>query len=346
MSPRSTERIGIQAAQPRMADVAALAGVSLKTVSRVVNGAPHVRSEIQDRVNQAILTLGYKPNAAARALASRTLMTIGAVLPATALYGPSSQLNSLQRAAMRHGYTLSVVFTDEEGPHDVTAGVNQLLDTGVAGLVIATTFTDVGLTRPNLESLPPVVFLGDRPFDDQGFPVIAIGHRSGSKAAVNHLLGLGHATVHHLAGPPTWMATRLREEAWRETLQEHGRAIPEPMVGDWSIRSGYEAGLRLLADPDVTALFVANDEMALGVLRAARVLDAPIPERLSIVGFDDTPHSAYSSPPLTTVRQDFESLAESAVQALLARLGGNESSSAHTTETELIIRDSTAPPRA
>lgn len=327
-----------------MSDVAARAGVSLKTVSRVVNDAPHVRPEVQQRVLKAIAELGYAPNAAARALASRQLRTIGAVLPATALYGPSSQLHSLQRAAMRHGYSLAVVFTDEDGPHDVTAGVNQLLRTGVAGLVVTTTFNDVHLTV-NPGALPPAVFLGDQPREDHGFPVIAIGHESGTRDAVEHLLRQGHTTVHHVAGPQSWAAAKHREDGWRETLAAHGRPIPELIRGDWSVASGYEAGVRLFDDPDATAVFVANDEMALGVLRAAHVHGVSIPDELSVIGFDDTPNAAYATPPLTTVRQDFESLAECAVKTLLATLDGESLGSRQITETQLILRESTASPQ-
>lgn len=335
---------GAKQQRPVMADVAVHAGVSLKTVSRVINGEPYVRDAVRQRVHQSIRTLGFKPNSAARALVTRKVSTIGALLPASSLYGPASQLQGLQAAALERGFSLVVACVDVEGSHDLQGGLPQLLASGVGGLIIGSTFVDEALSFGDLTSLPPVVIYGDSKLVVPHWPIVAVDQVSGASRAVQHLLDLGHDTVHHIAGPPQWHATQRRAEAWRETLERAGRRVPDLVVGDWSARSGYELGKQLLEQDRPTAIFAANDDVALGVLRAAHDLGIGVPSGLSVVGFDDSPHTAYTIPPLTTIRQDFGLTADRAVEALVRLMDGEEVTPVPLSQTELVVRSSTAPP--
>jgi DNA-binding LacI/PurR family transcriptional regulator len=157
-----------------------------------------------------------------------------------------------------------------------------------------------------------------------------------------------------LAGPVKWMEAQLRMQAWRETVQAHGASAPPPLVGDWSARSGYELGRRLSAEPSATAVFVANDQMALGVLRALHEAGRRIPEDVSVVGFDDIPEAPYFMPPLTTVRQDFGELGSRSLRALVQAIETFATGESPPVQSlippELIVRSSTAaasepPPR-
>lgn len=164
---------------------------------------------------------------------------------------------------------------------------------------------------------------------------------------MHHLLGLGHRTVWHVTGPRTSYASQRRAQAWRDTLREAGRPVPEPLHGDWSAGSGYAAGLTLADEPSCTAVFAANDQMALGLLRAFHERGRAVPGDISVVGFDDISDSAFFVPPLTTVHQDFAEVGRRCVQRALAQIRENEASRPGTdlVPTRLVIRASTAPPR-
>jgi DNA-binding LacI/PurR family transcriptional regulator len=166
--------------------------------------------------------------------------------------------------------------------------------------------------------------------------MVAIDQREGAAMATRHLLDLGHHTVHHLAGPTNWLDATGRAEGWRTELQRAGRPVPPPLHGDWSARSGYAAGRALATDPDVTAIFCANDHMALGLLRAFHEAGRQVPGEVSIVGFDDIPESSYFTPPLSTVRQDFNELGRRSLQLLVGLL---ENPSAPPAEQVLIVPD-------
>ncbi len=153
--------------------------------------------------------------------------------------------------------------------------------------------------------------------------MVCVDQVDGARLATEHLLALGHETVWHVRGPADWLEAEGRVEGWRAALARAGRAAPEPLAGDWSPRSGYEAGRGLARMADVTAVFVANDQMALGVLRAFAEQGVKVPEQVSVVGFDDIPESEFFSPPLTTVRQDFGAVGRHSIErAAAADRGG------------------------
>jgi DNA-binding LacI/PurR family transcriptional regulator len=156
-------------------------------------------------------------------------------------------------------------------------------------------------------------------------------------------LSLGHQTVWHVAGPTDWLEARQRTAGWRRTLEEAGAEVPPPLPGDWSARSGYDAGRVLARMPDVTAIFAANDSMAVGIMRAFHEAGRPIPGAVSLVGFDDVPEAAYYSPPLTTIRQDFGEVGRRSLALLLDQIeAGSRPAQRHVVETTLVVRDSTA----
>lgn len=174
---------------------------------------------------------------------------------------------------------------------------------------------------------------------------VAADHQKGARLATEHLLAAGHALVTHVGGPPGWYETAERLAGWRGTLERAGVDVPVPLPGDWSPASGFRAGRALAGRPEVTAVFAANDQTALGLLRALGEQGRRVPEDVSIVGFDDLPEAGYFSPPLTTVRQDFAEVGRQSLHALLAQVSSGRPSSARVVITpELVVRCSTASP--
>src|SRR3954469_2228673 len=326
-----------------MVDVAKLAGVSYQTVSRVINGSEHVRAETRERVVAAMRMLDYRPNSVARALATGRSKTVGVVTFDTTLYGPASTLFGLERAAHESGYFVSIVSLlalDRGAVHDA---VERLRSQGVEGILVIAPQSQVAVSMLQLPEDVPLVAVEAGP--EGGVPLVAVDQFAGAALATKHLLELGHRTVAHIAGPTNWLEAQQRVAGWRAALEEVGAAAPPPLVGDWSARSGYELGRVLSSNPDVTAVFVANDSMALGLLRYLHEEGRDIPGSMSIVGFDDVPEAAYFTPPLTTVRQDFLEVGRSSFDLLLEEIArGRRSSARVTVAPELVVRASTAAP--
>jgi DNA-binding LacI/PurR family transcriptional regulator len=303
-----------------MADVAKEAGVSHQTVSRVLNDHPNVREETRTRVLQAIDKLGYRRNLVARALVTRHSRTLGVVSFDTTLYGPASTVYGIEQAARAAGYFVSIVSLksiDRAGVHDA---LGYLADQGVDGIVVvAPQRSAAGVLADLTLGVPTVAVEGDQAGD---VSVVCVDQTEGGRLATEHLLSLGHETVWHVRGPTDWLEAEGRVAGWRAALKEAGREAPEPLAGDWSPRSGYEAGRSLASMTNVTAVFVANDQMALGVLRAFTERGVRVPGQVSVVGFDDIPESAYFSPPLTTIRQDFDAVGRHSIEVLVRQLEG------------------------
>ncbi|MER5639121.1 LacI family DNA-binding transcriptional regulator [Kitasatospora sp. NPDC002227] len=339
-----TETVGSEARQPVMADVAKLAGVSHQTVSRVLNDAPHVRPDTRERVLAAIRELDYRPNSAARALVTRRSQTLGVVSFESTLYGPASMLDGIERAARNAGYFVSVASLRGLDSRSLQEAVDRLRDQGVEGVVVIAPQTSAVSAVGKVSSSVPLVAVGSG--TRASIPMVSVDNRSGAEAATRHLLDLGHRTVHHLAGPPGWLESQDRREGWQRTLRAAHAWVQPVEIGDWTARSGYEAGQRIARLPDVTAVFCANDHMALGLLRALHEAGRSVPGDISVVGFDDIPEAAYFIPPLTTVRQDFGELGRRALELLVAELGGSASPVTQVQiAPELVLRRSAAPAR-
>ncbi|MFD9434722.1 LacI family DNA-binding transcriptional regulator [Streptomyces sp. NPDC060002] len=344
---RGTGR-GKAVAAPRSVDVARLAGVSQKTVSRVFNDEQYVSADVRRRVLEAADELGYRRNNAARALASGRTRSIGVVTLGTALYGPASLLMGVERALRDTGYALRVVNTMEGDPAGIAGAVDSLLDQGVDGIVISEPIDERGADgEVSLRVDVPVLVLG-APSPVGAPTVLTAGDGADlmARAATEHLLDLGHTTVHHLAGPQRWYAARDRLEGWRTTLAAHGRDVPPVVEGDWSAASGYTAGRELAADTAVTAVFAANDDMAIGLIRALTEAGRRVPQDVSVVGFDDVPVAAYVTPPLTTVPQPFDAVAQEGLKRLVHTIENPEADPLPASDppVDLVVRSSTAPP--
>jgi DNA-binding LacI/PurR family transcriptional regulator len=327
-----------------MSDVARLAGVSHQTVSRVINGSAQVREETRDRVLAAMRMLDYRPNPVARALVTGRSHTIGVVSFDTTLYGPASTLFAIERAAHEQGYFTSIVSLKSLDRPSVLIAVERLRAQAVDGILVIAPQVTAAHAVAQVPTDIAVVAVEAGP--DEEVPVVAVDQFGGAAAATRHLLDLGHPTVWHIAGPGDWQESRQRIAGWRDALATAGAEATEPLAGDWSARAGYELGRRLLQDPGVTAVFAANDQMALGVLRVLHETGRDVPGDVSLVGFDDVPEAAYFTPPLTTVRQDFMAMGRRSVHRLLGEIGdGQRSRTRETVPAELIVRSSTGPPR-
>ena len=324
-----------------MTDVAKLAGVSYQTVSRVLHDSPHVRRDTRERVLAAIRQLDYRPNSVAQALVTGRSRTLGVVSFDTTLFGPASTLFGIEEAAHSAGYAISIVSLKTLNRALVLEGVERLRRQGVDGIVVLAPQRSAVDALLHLPRAVPVVGVEAGP--DESVPVVAVDHFGGAAAATRHLLDLGHRTVWHIGGPADWLEAEQRVDGWRSTLRAAGAPVPPPLRGDWSPRSGYEAGQRLVTLSGVTAVFVANDQMALGLLRLLHEAGRETPREISIVGFDDIPEAAYFTPPLTTVRQDFAEVGRRCLHLLLGQIeAGTRSWSRVVIPTELIVRGSTA----
>ncbi|MFD7159008.1 LacI family DNA-binding transcriptional regulator [Kribbella sp. NPDC059898] len=324
-----------------MADVARLAGVSGQTVSRVANGRQNVDDLTRARVQDAMRQLGYRPNGAARALRSGEFRSIGVIVFELSTFGTTRTLDAIATAATARGYSVNLMPVLSVSPQAVADAFTRLGEQAVDGVIMmieAHVLREVQLPV----GLPVVVVHAGAHYDH---PVVDTDQTQGARLATEHLLELGHRTVWHVAGPSSSYAADQRRRSWEQTLRDRGCDVPALLFGDWSSGSGYDAGCRLAADPDVTAIFVANDQMALGVLRALHAHGRLVPEDVSVVGFDDMEEAAQFWPPLTTIRQTFTDLGRRSVDTLLAELHAtNHDHTPYAVPTSLVIRNSTASP--
>jgi DNA-binding LacI/PurR family transcriptional regulator len=331
-----------------MADVGRLAGVSHQTVSRVINGSRHVSAATRERVLAAMRELGYRPNSIARALVTGRSRTLGVVSFDTTLYGPASTLFGIERAAHQAGYFIIIASLRALDRASVGEAVDRLRLQGVEGIMVIVSEQTAADALLEVEIDVPLVAVEAGP--ERGIPVVAVDQRLGATMATRHLLDLGHETVHHITGPPGSLESQQRAEGWRATLRASGATVPAPLNGDWSARTGYHLGSRLARDRDVSAVFVANDQMALGLLRAMHEAGRGIPDEISVVGFDDIPEAPYFTPPLTTVRQDFGEVGRRSLRALVdtiaSRADGSPPPAGSLVAPELVLRASTAGGRA
>ncbi|NVM99725.1 LacI family DNA-binding transcriptional regulator [Arthrobacter sp. SDTb3-6] len=325
-----------------MRDVAAAAGVSAQTVSRVLSNHPHVQESTRRRVLAAVEELGYRQNNMARALVTGRSKTLGLLTLATNHYSRSSLALGVELGAREAGYTVNSV-TSDLSVQALTDAVNRLVQQGVDGLVIATPLREAAAKVRELTAHIPTVTT-DGPAGS-GAGLVGVDQELAAVLATQHLLDLGHKTVWHVAGPADWSDAASRLESWRRTLQEAGREVPPELHGDWSPESGYRNGLILGRMPEVTAILVASDEMAFGVIRALGELGRRIPGDVSVVGIDDIDLAAYANPPLTTIRQSFEDTGRRAVLHLLAQIADPDREGCpELVAPTLVVRGSTAPP--
>jgi DNA-binding LacI/PurR family transcriptional regulator len=323
-----------------MADVARLAEVSQQTVSRVLNDFAFIKPDTRERVLQAIASLDYRPNMAARTLATSRSRTIGVVASDYLSFGPVSALWGVEEAAREAGYGVSIVSLRESNYDSISQALARLVGQSVEGIVmIAPQDASTAAAFISFEN-GPVVTLSS--VDTGEHTAIMYDSVEGSRAATQHLIDLGHKWIAHLAGPTGFTVSQSRIEGWRNALAAAHLVAAEPFVCDWTAATGYAVGKRVLEDTRFTAAYCANDRIAQGLLLALHEAGRSVPADFSVVGFDDVPEAAFCIPPLTTMRQDFTTLGRRCIDALLARLDGTLPRNADRLLPMLIKRASTA----
>jgi LacI family transcriptional regulator len=331
-------------------DVAKLAGVSTKTVSRVVNNQGEISKETRARVQVAIEQLGYRPNVLARSLIHQRTNTLGVVAWGIDFFGPSRTVVGIEQQAHQLDYSLFLNLMDQPDDSDSEQVLDTLITHRVDGIIWAV--PQMGNNRAWLESfdmdqLPPMVFLSMEP--RPGLAIIAVDNFSGAKQATQHLIDQARRKIGIITGPLTWWEARERYAGWEATMHQANLETPSSLVveGDWSADAG-ERGLGILLnqEPDIDAVFASSDQIALGALGTAHRLGRRIPQDLAIVGFDNIPESACFWPPLTTVYQHLLDVGRIAVQTLHAMIEANrqlkppEEASVTLVKPELIVRAS------
>ncbi|WP_300047893.1 LacI family DNA-binding transcriptional regulator [Trueperella sp.] len=336
MAKRSTRRVG-------MRDVARHAGVSTMTVSRLLNDASQVSDRTRIKVQQAIDELGYQPDTIARALAVGHTHHIGIVIHSYSQYGPMRMLEGMYSAASKAGYTAGIAIIDAQTQAEFISKLATFPSSRVDGVAIITPLIPGQELLSNIALPEATVIIGGQYRGAPDLPEtrrVFIDQEAGARLATEHLINRGHRVIAHLAGPHDWADSVARYEAWRATLNEHHLPVPGTIEGDWSASSGYTACAQLLEIDNLTAVFAANDQMALGLIRGLTERGYRVPDDISVVGFDDQPDAAHYIPPLTTISQDFTMLGKVGMNQLLSQLGVDVDSSIDCIQPKLIQRSS------
>ncbi len=329
---------------PNIRDVAAIAGVSYQTVSRVLNNSPSIRDTTRDRVLAAIEELGFRPNQAARALVTSRSRTIGVLsADANSHYGPTTAITSIEQYAREAGYRLSITNINTSDAASIRSGLDYLLSQAVEAIVVIAPQVRVFDAIHEMSLTVPFVTLESTGRDPRHS--LSVDQIAGARLATKHLIDLGHTEILHVSGPQDWIEAEARMQGYLDEINAADLRVRAPVLGDWSAHFGYYAGLELLRFRDFTAIFAGNDQMALGLMHACRDMGLDVPGDISIVGFDDVPEAAHFWPPLTTIRQNFPEVGRRAMSRLLAELNGADDPNHEPIPAELIIRQTTAAPK-
>lgn len=325
-----------------MADVARVAGVSAQTVSRVSNKKSNVSPDTRDRVLKVMKELGYRPNSAARALKYGRFKSIGVIMFDLSNYGNTRTLDSIALAASAGGYSLNLYPVSAPTTAALARAFEQLDEAAVDGIILVADAQLIDKAEIDPPTWGPVVVANTGP--TERYAVVDTDQRYGAFQATQHLLNMGHQTVHLIDGPQSSFSANSRKAAWREALTRAGAEIHEPYQGDWSTHSGYLAGQAIAKDPSVTAVFALSDQMALGAMRAFHENGIKIPEEISVVGFDDLEEAHSFWPPLTTVRQNFTDVGSTCLKILVNQIEQDKIIQGITlVMPELIVRASSGP---
>lgn len=324
-STETNTKDGAPLKAPTMKDVAERAGVSAQTVSAVINGDMRISAETSERVRAAIKALGYRPYSVARSLRTRRTKTIALVVSDIANPVFATMASTAEDHAHRHGYSM-VVYNTRDDPEREQSYIRTATDRWVDGvLFVATQDRVTSLNTLQSVGIPAVAI--DRIPQDYTGPSVTLDNVAAGRMAAEHLLDLGHVHIAHIAGPLALRLARERLEGFRTTVESSQQpcTLHTTSASDWECESGYQAMQTLLRQaPNLTAVFAANDRMAIGAMQAAHQAGRRIPDDISFVGLDDIEVAAYQIPPLTTIRQSFSELAQLGVQRLLDILEGRE----------------------
>ncbi|QEE60689.1 LacI family DNA-binding transcriptional regulator [Salinibacterium sp. dk2585] len=327
---------------PNIRDVARLAGVSYQTVSRVLNESPNIRPSTKERVLEVIDELGYQPNQAARTLVTNRSRTIGVLSGDTAHYGPTTSVHAIEIAARQSGYRVMITNTTSDYA-SIRAGLDFLRQQAVEAIAIIAPQVRVFDAIADMNLTIPFVTLDSTQRDTHRS--VSVDQFMGGRLATRHLIDLGHREIEHLAGPQDWIEADARMRGFLHEIGDAELATRPPILGDWTAAFGHHAGRELLRHPDFTAVFCANDQMALGLIHALHEGGVRVPQDVSVVGFDDIPDAAHFWPPLTTVRQDFAEIGRRSLAIILDEVLGSSDASHAQVVPELVVRASTAPPQ-
>lgn len=335
MTQQPSRNVGIR-------EVARLAGVSRQTVSRVINGHPSLRPETRDRVLMTIEQLGYRPNRLAQALGRGSSGTLGVLLSQRVSYSAAGEaLLGIEAAAREAGYLVNTTRLVDSDPESLREALELQTQAMVEGLVVIAPQTSILKAIDELRLDTPYVLLHARAGTDPH--EIFVDQHRGARAAVRHLIDLGHRDILHITGPQEWIEAEARMQGYLDELGAADLEPLQPVLGDWTADFGYRAGLELGAMADFTAVFAGNDLMALGLIHGLHDCGLNVPGDVSVVGFDDVPEAAHYLPPLTTVRQDFAALGRHCVVRLLGAEDPVVGSMA--LPPALVVRASTGRPR-
>ena len=329
---------------PSIRDVARIAGVSHQTVSRVLNKHESIREQTRERVLEVIDQLQYRPNRAARMLSTSRSHTVGVLTSIRAQYGPARSIQAIEEAARRRGYFVTTTTVTTADRVEIREALTHLMSQDIEALVVIAPQQRVFETIADLAPRVPYVSLRSAPGEPSN--ALPADEIMGARLATRHLLDLGHRNIRHLAGPRDWMEAEARMQGFLLEMSDADMAVQPPVLGDWTADFGYRAGLELLRLREATAYFAANDQMALGLMHAARDLGLDVPGDVTVVGFDDMPEAAHVWPPLTTVRQDFAGLGHRCIELLLGpdpMAASAAAAAAPNLTPALIVRSSTAP---
>ncbi|RCX00263.1 MULTISPECIES: LacI family DNA-binding transcriptional regulator [Kosakonia] len=326
-------------------DVASHAGVSYQTVSRVINDAAHVSPRTREKVLAAMAKLHYIPNRGAQQLAGKRTKTLGLLTSDLALHAPSQIASAVKSRAGQAAASVIISMLEQHDAASCSAALQELLAQRVEGVLINVPLDDALAQQLAAQAAPtPVLFLDVG--ETAAVNSLVFDAMQGARLGVEHLLAQGHRQIALLGGPRTSVSARTRFAGWLTALQQAGLTPCASAHGDWSAASGYEKAHSLLACnqlPD--AVLVANDQMALGVIRACVEKGIDVPAQISVVGYDDTADSAWFSPPLTTIRQAFKEAGERSVDWLLSPSAQGDVTGQTRLPVMLIERHSTAPAR-
>lgn len=327
---------------PTLADVARLAGVSQMTASRALNGRPGVSRETRDEVLRIASDIGYVVNRTAQKLSGGRNGIIGIMTPTLDTQFSSELILGAGRAARAAGCEVLVytVSDDSHSHQELIKLVRQFSD----GLLVILPRETMCLDALATAHVPVVVV------DQRGtlnrFPSVSVDNYGGARMAVEHLVSLGHKRIAFLGGDEAIEGVRDRQRGYHDTLVRHGIELDPALVvtGDLSQMTAFEVATGLVNLPDPpTAIFTANDQSAFGAIAAAREAGLRVPDDISVIGFDDIPMAEQFHPALTTVRQPFQQMSSSAVNALLAQIAGSDAvAQRRTFPAELVVRQSTA----
>jgi len=298
-------------------EVAARAGVSHQTVSRVVNDSPQVAEQTRVRVLRAVEELDYKPNTAARNLVSKRSTLIGVITFATHFYGPAHILTSIDQAARNFGYKVLLASLLDPSPERIDVAARELIAHGVEGMIVNVPIElDAVRIQPSFRGIPTVVM------DANGknrMATVTLDNEAGTRMATQHLAQLGHTRIACVSGNLKWRCGRLRQQEWQRTLRGLGMEPGPTIESDWTAEGGYRATKELLevGCGQFTAIVASNDQLALGSLRALHEAGLEVPGHVSIVGFDNIPESAFFDPPLTTIDHPFDAVGRRSLEYLI-----------------------------